>query len=93
MADTAVRPIFMAMCIAAALSPAAAWAQGTFPPSSFQNLPGAGQGRERAWLPLEQFDFVSDEKATKRAARAMMRLTHDINRQLDVEPRRLCSLF
>ena len=34
-------------------------------------------------LPLEQFDFVSDEKATKRAARAMMRLTNDINRQLD----------
>lgn len=34
-------------------------------------------------LPLEQFDFVSDEKATKRTARVMMRLTDDINRQLD----------
>jgi hypothetical protein len=34
-------------------------------------------------LPLEQFDFVSDEKATKRTARAMMRLANDINRQLD----------
>jgi hypothetical protein len=34
-------------------------------------------------LPLEQFDFVSDEKATKRTARVMMRLANDINRQLD----------
>jgi hypothetical protein len=34
-------------------------------------------------LPLEQFDFVSDDKATKKTARAMMRLTNDINRQLD----------
>ena len=49
-------------------------------------------------LPLEQFDFVSDEKATKRTARVMMRLTDDINRQLDAtvprpaesEPRVTC---
>ena len=49
-------------------------------------------------LPLEQFDFISDEKATKRTARAMMRLTADINRQLDAavprppegEPRVTC---
>ena len=49
-------------------------------------------------LPLEQFDFVSDEKAAKRIARAMMRLTSDINRQLDAavprpadsEPRVMC---
>lgn len=39
------------------------------------------QGEEG--LPLEQFDFVSDEKPAKQAARAMMRLTQDINRQLD----------
>lgn len=49
-------------------------------------------------LPLEQFDFVSDEKAAKKTARAMMRLTSDINRQLDAvlpraaegEPRVAC---
>ena len=34
-------------------------------------------------LPLEEFDFVSDEIAQKKTARAMMRLTADINRQLD----------
>jgi hypothetical protein len=34
-------------------------------------------------LPLEQFDFVSDEIPQKSTARAMMRLTADINRQLD----------
>lgn len=34
-------------------------------------------------LPLEQFDFVSDEKAAKQTARAMMRLTQEINKQLD----------
>ena len=34
-------------------------------------------------LPLEQFDFVSDEKAAKPTARAMMRLTQAINKQLD----------
>ena len=52
---------------------------------------------EEGW-PLEQFDFVSDEKATKRTARAMMRLAADINSQLDAavpraggdEPRVTC---
>jgi hypothetical protein len=34
-------------------------------------------------LPLEQFDFVSDEIAQKNTARAMMRLTASINKQLD----------
>ena len=34
-------------------------------------------------MPLEQFDFVSDEIAQKKTARVMMRLTADINKQLD----------
>ena len=34
-------------------------------------------------LPLEQFDFVSDEMPQKKTARIMMRLTDDINKQLD----------
>ena len=34
-------------------------------------------------LPLEEFDFVSDEIPQKKTARAMMRLTDDINKQLD----------
>jgi len=34
-------------------------------------------------MPLEQFDFVSDEIAQKKTARIMMRLTEDINKQLD----------
>jgi hypothetical protein len=34
-------------------------------------------------LPLEQFDFVSDEIEQKKTARAMMRLTANINQQLD----------
>jgi hypothetical protein len=34
-------------------------------------------------LPLEQFDFVSDEIAQKKTARIMMRVTDDINKQLD----------
>jgi hypothetical protein len=49
-------------------------------------------------LPLEQFDFVSDTIPQKETARAMMRLTADINRQLDTampraagtEPRVTC---
>ena len=109
MAGTAVRPIFLAMFIAAVLWRPSAWAQGTFPPSSFQNLqvlPTDASARVvvatmkgfanhlgvrcqfchigEEGLALEQFDFVSDEKPTKRTARAMMRLTNDINRQLDV---------
>lgn len=34
-------------------------------------------------LPLEEFDFVSDEIPHKKTARIMMRLTDDINKQLD----------
>ena len=34
-------------------------------------------------LPLEEFDFVSDEIPQKKTARIMMRLTDDINQQLD----------
>lgn len=34
-------------------------------------------------LPLEQFDFVSDEMQQKKTARVMMRLVADINKQLD----------
>ena len=34
-------------------------------------------------MPLEQFDFVSDEIQQKKTARIMMRLTEDINKQLD----------
>ena len=34
-------------------------------------------------LPLEEFDFVSDEIPQKKTARIMMRLTDDINKQLD----------
>jgi len=34
-------------------------------------------------LPLEEFDFVSDIKPTKNVARVMMRLTREINAQLD----------
>jgi hypothetical protein len=49
-------------------------------------------------LPLDQFDFVSDTVPQKETARAMMRLTADINRQLDAalprptgaEPRVTC---
>ncbi len=49
-------------------------------------------------LPLEEFDFISDTIPQKETARAMMRLTADINRQLDAampraagtEPRVTC---
>ena len=34
-------------------------------------------------LPLEEFDFVSDEIPQKKTARVMMRLTDDINKTLD----------
>ena len=34
-------------------------------------------------LPLDQFDFVSDEIPQKKTARVMMRLAMDINKQLD----------
>src|SRR4051812_7269810 len=34
-------------------------------------------------MPLEQFDFVSDDMTQKKTARVMMRLVADINKQLD----------
>lgn len=34
-------------------------------------------------LPLEQFDFVSDEIPQKKTARVMLRLVDDINKSLD----------
>jgi hypothetical protein len=34
-------------------------------------------------MPLEEFDFVSDDMPQKKTARLMMRLTADINKQLD----------
>jgi len=85
-----------------------AFAQGTFPPSSFKNLQvlpkdaaaavvvgmmksfAVGRGVRcqfchigKEGMPLEQFDFVSDEIPQKKTARAMMKLVADINRTLD----------
>jgi hypothetical protein len=34
-------------------------------------------------MPLEEFDFVSDEMPQKKTARVMMRLVEDINKTLD----------
>jgi len=39
-------------------------------------------------LPLEQFDFPSDEKRNKLVARQMMRMLAEINRRLDTIPER-----
>lgn len=39
-------------------------------------------------MPLERFDFPSDEKRTKLVARQMMRMVQDINRRLDTLPGR-----
>jgi hypothetical protein len=39
-------------------------------------------------LPLERFDFPSDEKRTKLVARQMMRMVQEINRRLDTLPGR-----
>lgn len=39
-------------------------------------------------LPLERFDFVTDEKRTKLVARQMMRMVQEINRRLDTIPSR-----
>lgn len=91
-----------------AASANAAFAQGTFPPSSFKNLQvlpkdapasrviGTMKGFAnnlgvrcqfchvgKEGLPLEQFDFVSDEIQQKKTARIMMRLMENINKQLD----------
>ena len=39
-------------------------------------------------LPLEKFDFASDEKRTKVVARQMMRMVEEINKRLDTIPGR-----
>lgn len=39
-------------------------------------------------LPLERFDFASDERRTKLVARQMMRMVQEINRRLDTIPGR-----
>jgi hypothetical protein len=39
-------------------------------------------------LPLEEFDFPSDQKRTKLVARQMMQMVADINRRLDTLPQR-----
>jgi hypothetical protein len=42
-------------------------------------------------MPLERFDFASDEKRTKLVARQMMRMVQEINRRLDTLPGRAAS--
>ncbi len=42
-------------------------------------------------MPLERFDFASDEKRTKVVARQMMRMVQEINRRLDTIPGRTSS--
>jgi hypothetical protein len=42
-------------------------------------------------MPLERFDFASDEKRTKLVARQMMRMLQEINRRLDTIPGRTTS--
>jgi hypothetical protein len=42
-------------------------------------------------MPLERFDFASDEKRTKLVARQMMRMVQEINRRLDTIPGRTNS--
>ena len=42
-------------------------------------------------MPLERFDFASDEKRTKLVARQMMRMVQEINRRLDTLPGRTTS--
>jgi len=39
-------------------------------------------------MPLERFDFASDDKRTKRVARQMLSMVHEINRRLDTIPER-----
>ena len=39
-------------------------------------------------MPLERFDFTSDDKRTKRVARQMMRMVEEINRRVDTLPER-----
>jgi hypothetical protein len=42
-------------------------------------------------MPLERFDFASDEKRTKLVARQMMRMAQEINRRLDTIPGRTAT--
>ena len=42
-------------------------------------------------MPLERFDFASDEKRTKLVTRQMMRMVREINRRLDTIPGRTTS--
>jgi hypothetical protein len=42
-------------------------------------------------MPLERFDFASDEKRTKLVARQMMRMVQEINRRLDTIPGRTAA--
>lgn len=39
-------------------------------------------------MPLERFDFASDDKRTKRVARQMMQMVEEVNRRLDTIPGR-----
>src|SRR5688500_174075 len=39
-------------------------------------------------MPLERFDFASDEKRTKLVARQMMRMVQEVNQRLDTIPGR-----
>jgi hypothetical protein len=39
-------------------------------------------------MPLDRFDFASDEKRTKQVARQMMRMVEEINRRVDTLPDR-----
>lgn len=43
-------------------------------------------------MPLERFDFASDEKRPKLVAREMMRMVQEINRRLDTLPGRTAGL-
>jgi hypothetical protein len=42
-------------------------------------------------MPLERFDFASDEKRTKQVARQMMHMVQEINRRVDTIPARPAS--
>lgn len=42
-------------------------------------------------MPLDRFDFASDEKRTKLVARQMMRMVQEINRRLDTLPGRAAA--
>jgi hypothetical protein len=42
-------------------------------------------------MPLERFDFATDEKRTKLVARQMMRMVQEINRRLDTLPGRTAT--